>query len=120
MPNGLADFRSANENDVEIINCVSHDADTVINQHQRKPKGGVMACRPGGKRSYAALFGIEEDSDSDNELFSEKCTRLRSTPVSPYNNSVLYDKGIHASRVSTYADCKKRFRPASKYWQACC
>ena len=32
-PMRLADLSTSSENDVETINCVSHDADTLTNQH---------------------------------------------------------------------------------------
>ena len=44
----------------------------------------------------------EIDSDSDTERFLEKRSRLSSTPVVPYSNSVLYDKGVLAVVDTTF------------------
>ena len=47
-----------------------------------------LRFRPGGKRAYAAVFGIHDESDSENETHRDKRVRLRSTPIEAYDNSI--------------------------------
>ena len=56
-----------------------------------------------GKKGYAAVFGTYTESDSEAETFKEKRARILSTPVAPYSNSVLYDKGILAASDTTFS-----------------
>ena len=55
-----------------------------------------------GKRGHAAIFDVEVSRDSDTETFLEKRTRLSSTPVVPYSNSVVYDTGVLAVADTAY------------------